>query len=424
MPDTSKTEKAQPAQNMETTNESPTFLKRSPLVRFFRWLFTLPIVKRCLFILAVLATVFALVYEFDNVRGKRVWARYKAEMEAQGEKLDWKAFIPPTVPNDQNFAASPFFILLLEKGENSPAFKKRWPENYGRAADTVANLPKKGPTDSGRKSIDLLAWQAAFTELETGEPFPQPATVDARALTNAAASVLEHLKVYEPVLEELRESAARPASRFDLQYDIANPMALLLPHLAKVKNILSVLQLRANAELALGQNDKAFQDLLLTLRIGDSVRDEPLIISYLVNAASFRISTDLLWQGLAQNQWSAAQLQTVQARLEEYDWLARMQKTLRAERAYSLRFFEYLRRKPSELTQLELNTFAASRANSRSWRRQIINRFRSCTRSARRVGCTSNNIVIRNNFRSLSAAHPPINRSGLTWQPGHRWKRI
>ncbi|MDR3456008.1 MAG: hypothetical protein P4N60_01070 [Verrucomicrobiae bacterium] len=45
----------------------------------------------------------AVFYLEEDWRGKRAWEQCKSELEARGEAVDWKACIPPPVPDDQNF---------------------------------------------------------------------------------------------------------------------------------------------------------------------------------------------------------------------------------------------------------------------------------------------------------------------------------
>ncbi|MDB6125397.1 MAG: hypothetical protein JWQ71_4390 [Pedosphaera sp.] len=63
--------------------------------------------RRGLLGMAGLMTLLALFYTEENWRGKRAWERCKQELEAKGEVLDWSAYIPPPVPDDQNFFKAP-----------------------------------------------------------------------------------------------------------------------------------------------------------------------------------------------------------------------------------------------------------------------------------------------------------------------------
>ena len=58
-------------------------------------------------ILGGVALLVALFYAEEDWRGKRAWEKCKQELEAKGEVLDWNAYIPPPVPDDQNIFKAP-----------------------------------------------------------------------------------------------------------------------------------------------------------------------------------------------------------------------------------------------------------------------------------------------------------------------------
>src|SRR5438034_1883000 len=66
-----------------------------------------PILRRVAFVLACLATLLALFYTEEKGRGKRTWENCRRELEAKGEILDWAAYIPPSVPDEQNIFKAP-----------------------------------------------------------------------------------------------------------------------------------------------------------------------------------------------------------------------------------------------------------------------------------------------------------------------------
>jgi len=63
--------------------------------------------RRLLLAVAALVTLLALFYTVENWRGKRAWENCRRALEARGEVLDWANFIPPPVPDDQNFYKAP-----------------------------------------------------------------------------------------------------------------------------------------------------------------------------------------------------------------------------------------------------------------------------------------------------------------------------
>ena len=71
--------------------------------------------RRALFAIASLITIVALFYVVENWRGQRAWEAHKRELLAKGEKIDWKDFIPPLVPDDQNILKVPIVDALLNR---------------------------------------------------------------------------------------------------------------------------------------------------------------------------------------------------------------------------------------------------------------------------------------------------------------------
>src|SRR3954468_186979 len=99
---------------METLTPSPTPPRMPTFTRLFRWLISWRILRLGVISLAALLTLAGLAYAVVNWRGQRAWAAYQARLEARGGKLHLKAFIPPPVPDDQNFAMTPFLAPLFD----------------------------------------------------------------------------------------------------------------------------------------------------------------------------------------------------------------------------------------------------------------------------------------------------------------------
>ena len=91
----------------------PTFFRLTKT--FCHWLFTWRTLRRTLVTLAVLTTLIAIFYTEEDWRGKRDWENCKRQLEAQGVVLDWSKFLPPSVPDDQNFFTASTNILLRFK---------------------------------------------------------------------------------------------------------------------------------------------------------------------------------------------------------------------------------------------------------------------------------------------------------------------
>jgi len=100
--------------------------------------------------LSSFALLITLFYAEEDWRGKRAWEKCKAELEAKGEMLDWSAYIPPPVPDDQNFFKAPkmadWFIKPKPGGNYSneltsslstDSFAK---QNHSASSATIAEL--------------------------------------------------------------------------------------------------------------------------------------------------------------------------------------------------------------------------------------------------------------------------------------------
>src|SRR6185436_5554950 len=104
--------------------------------RFLRWLFSWRGVRRMLILLAWMLTIVALLYGEENWRGRRAWNAYRAQLEARGEVLNFAAFIPKPVADDQNFAATPFFQHLFANRTNSSPLDS---DDFAKVSDHVSS---------------------------------------------------------------------------------------------------------------------------------------------------------------------------------------------------------------------------------------------------------------------------------------------
>jgi hypothetical protein len=166
---------------------------------------------------------------------------------------------------------------------------------------------------------------------------PQPQT--------AAKYVLLALSKFDSAVEELRQASHRPYANIPENYaggfDAVSP---LLPIFAELKSCSQLLQLRVSAELANGQNTKALDDVKLSLYLGNSLRNSPFLISYLVRMAITEIGLQPIWEGLAKHEWSDSQLAELDSNLARLDFLADYGFVIRGERAFEILSFEQQRR--------------------------------------------------------------------------------
>ncbi|HXI84328.1 MAG TPA: hypothetical protein VNL17_09600 [Verrucomicrobiae bacterium] len=296
-----------------------------------------------LIVTACLITLLALFYTEENIRGKHAWEQYRREAEARGEQLDLNAFIPKPIPDDQNFAATPFIQSWFVRNNHG------WKSDFYQQAEYHVEPPEAKRDTSIRHFLDLVAWSRAFDVVRagkmTGSQNFASDKLDFKSRAKAAPLVLEGLKTNEAVFVELRAVSQRPFSHYPVDYNMEDPAGILLPHLNEVKGACRRLELKAGAELANGQSESALEDVKLILRLTDSLNEESFLISYLVRIACVQIAIQPIWEGLAEHAWSDAQLQELQARLQSYNLVADLKWPLDGERAGGIGIIDFVRQR-------------------------------------------------------------------------------
>ena len=75
--------------------------------------------RRGLTTAGLLVVVIAGFYVQQNWTGRHAWEKYKEKLKAEGENLDWNAYVPAPVPDDQNIFAAPKIQQWFVKGQSS-----------------------------------------------------------------------------------------------------------------------------------------------------------------------------------------------------------------------------------------------------------------------------------------------------------------
>lgn len=335
---------------------------------FVRWLCSWKNFRRFLFVCACLATLIALAYAEEDWRGWYDLQKFKHHWEAKGEKFDWQSVVPAPVPDDQNFAMAPIWVESM-KAILGPQNSPRWFGSYAEDGRTNfvnrLNIPAPQQEDDWPTNVNGNWQKATLTDLKPCQDFFRTLATRTNLFPvtsqpqTPAQDVLLALSKYDSTVEELRQAGERPDSRFPLDYNREDVWAILLPHLAVLKRCSQFLELRAVAELQNGQSDKALDDVKLSLRLIDLIHTEPFFISHLVRIAMLQITLQPIYEGLAEHQWSEAQLAELDSELAKLDFLADYQLALRGERGCEIHAVEYLQHRD----RLHLNEITGDNLN-------------------------------------------------------------
>jgi hypothetical protein len=145
-------------------------------------------------------------------------------------------------------------------------------------------------------------------------------------------------------IEELRKAGKRPYSRFNIAYDTELKFSILLPHLAGIKSVCMMLELRSCAELRSGDPNAAFEDVKLIFHLVQSTQTEPFLISQVVRASCLSAMLQPVWEGLEQRKWSDEQLEELIKELHQLDFIGDGMRCLQAEESFCDTIFAQLRR--------------------------------------------------------------------------------
>jgi hypothetical protein len=301
--------------------------------------------RRAVFGLACLGTLVALAYAEENWRGRHAWQAYRQEWEAKGEKFTLAPLLPPAVPDEKNLALAPLLRPALELSNGPGGVVWRDTNGWARLQAFNAGLPANRPTNNvielGSIEKGTFASLSAWREFYRGNTNYPAAAPEA----TPAETVLTALGKFDTEFQELRVAAAqRPDARFPVQYEEQPPWGVMLPHLAQVKSKATAFQVRATAELEAGRPAEAFADLKLGLRLSESIKEEPIVISHLVRLVTLAGAVQTMREGLIRHAWTDGQLADFQASLAPINLLAEYKVAMRGERAGSVAELDYLRR--------------------------------------------------------------------------------
>ena len=332
----------------ERLQAAPEILPTAPWPRLKFWSGAVPAVVYAGLVFG--ATPLLLFHAIENVRGAVAWQQTRSTLKARGECLELACIIPAPVRDEDNFFATPFWSHFHYTRTTNASGRQgaiQWADTNWSAITRELSLPNL-PTPKSRLGVppektpegrtDLAAWATAF-RASTSNALHRPVPGSGIQFVaypiqetpgTPAADIVQALTKLEPILAEFEASSSRPYSRYPHHYE--EGFSALLTPVGTLKSAIRTATLRSTARLALGQTDAAAADVLLAFRLGDSLREDPYLISQMVRYSCDALALHALWEGLIDHRWSDAQLARFQDVLTRRDYAPGMVRAIECER--------------------------------------------------------------------------------------------
>jgi hypothetical protein len=186
------------------------------------------------------------------------------------------------------------------------------------------------------------------------------------------------VRAEESALDSACEAAMPGLFSFNL--DTSRGSAMLLPHLAMLKNLTQTLGSRTLLALHYSNQADAWTNLLVATRLVTAWEIEPVEVSHLVRFADVKLAFNITWQALQTNIWPDAQLTRLQAEWESVNLFANLAEVIAFQRACRIAAYDTAREEiehPSLpfidfLQETWLNPFRAWSPLQSQWREQAL----------------------------------------------------
>jgi hypothetical protein len=315
----------------------------------------------------VLGTLVGLAIAVENWRGTQALQQLERDLRAAGLPTRFEDVIPAQVPDDRNLAMAPGLAALLAYRRDhtpndttgTPTTTIEWadPAEFARLSVATATPPEtrikepRGGEWTQGESIPLAAWQSYYRALaartnradaaerstdgklrlpdDVAASYGVPPDLSPNGFNhflryrtypippvpgNPAEDVLKALELAGTDVDALHSVLRdRPECRFPLHYSERPSWGVLLPHLAKVRQLTTFLRLRSCARLSANDANGALRDIELAIRLTEGLRSEPFQISQWVREACIHSWLQPVWEGLSANRWTPDEL----ARLDQ-----------------------------------------------------------------------------------------------------------
>lgn len=361
-----------PESNMKTESIDTERMPRSPRQ-------ALP---QVVFGFVAVVTLVVLFYAIENWRGRRAWEKYKAELTARGEELDWNAYIPKQIPDEENMLKVPLMAAWFPKDStNTPELAKvnalfaipAGFENTNAARPTLleVHVIPTGSTEGSEPSLSVddftdesqlrtLAYgnvkvindprglqmfgpmkghvkRVALRLKDNSEKTKVDAILSKTSLGLVptgesdlfrltpisglpAQAMIDFLKQHEAVLGEIEKASRRSGARFE--GDFLEPFSIQVPSFVRVRSLVQTLGSRADAEILLNQPEAAAKDVSTILRIVELLNgSQPTLLCKMIGVAIVGLAEGVVQEGFQESVWKEEQLRSFEEQFGRFNLL-------------------------------------------------------------------------------------------------------
>ena len=224
---------------------------------------------------------------------------------AQGEPLALAELVPPEVPAARN--AAPL---------------------YQEAYDQSNKLLAYSYTAQSRQELAL----EKLSDLST--------PIDSEGLAILGRS--------QAAIEQVRLASRLPVCRFPTDWS-QEPIKILFPQYGVMRRLARLMSVQAIVEAKRGNTTAALRDARCIFAISDHLKDEPVMVGFLVGRAIDALGNRTVAHILEIAPISAEQGRAFEASLPQTDWSAWLRRAMLGERTFGLSVFEMARAQPSQL---------------------------------------------------------------------------
>lgn len=156
----------------------------------------------------------------------------------------------------------------------------------------------------------------------------------------------------QKALDLARRAAAMPKCVFPLDYGTKNPIALLFPYYAEMRELARLLSAQAQIEAKRGDVSAALRDVRAVFGMAHHLSDEPVLIGFLVAQAVDAIANQGLARVLESAPISLAQSAAFEGSLPPTNWNRAFKRCLMGERSWEIFAFDLMRGNARSLAEI------------------------------------------------------------------------